>query len=75
MTSEQVMDTSIQAQTERRARYNVPEFVSDTERRAWNELKGILDQHPAEIATRNEFTRIYSLLDIIDKERRDSCCR
>jgi hypothetical protein len=56
----ETMDTSTQAQTE---------FVSETERKAWNELQGILRQHPAEIAANNEYTRIYNLLDIIEQER------
>lgn len=49
--------------------YKAPEFVSAEERTAYNQLRGILQLHPAEIAASGEFERIRELVDTIERER------
>ena len=63
------MDNSTQAQAERWTTYKAPEFVSAEERTAYNQLRGILQLHPAEITANREFDRIRELVDTIERER------
>jgi hypothetical protein len=49
------------------ATYNAPkELPTIAEQEAWNQIQGILQQHPAEIAASGDFQRLRDLLAFIE---------